>query len=71
VTVILYLNDSWTEQDGGALRLYFPDESGTEKKIDILPLGGRLVVFVSGEVPHKVLPTYKERISVTGWLKDR
>lgn len=70
VTVILYLNDYWTPEDEGALRMYFPQEDGTELTEDVLPLGGRLVVFLSGEVPHEVLPTKKERISITGWLRN-
>lgn len=70
VTVILYLNDSWSIEDEGALRMYFPKEDGTEQVEDVLPLGGRLVVFLSGEIPHEVLPTKKERISITGWLRD-
>lgn len=70
VTVILYLNESWTLEDEGALRMYFPQEDGTELTEDILPLGGRLVVFLSGEIPHEVLPTKKERISITGWLRN-
>jgi SM-20-related protein len=70
VTVILYLNESWTEADGGQLRMYFPQEDGSERVEDILPLGGRLVVFLSEEIPHEVLPTLKERISITGWLRN-
>jgi len=70
VTVILYLNDSWTAEDAGALRMYFPQEDGSELIEDVLPLGGRLVVFLSGEIPHEVLPTNKERISITGWLRN-
>lgn len=70
VTVILYLNDSWTESDGGQLRMYFPQEDGSECVEDVLPLGGRLVVFLSEEIPHEVLPTRKERISITGWLRN-
>lgn len=70
VTVILYLNDSWSAEDEGALRMYFPQEDGSEKVEDVLPLGGRLVVFLSAEIPHEVLPTKKERISITGWLRN-
>lgn len=70
VTVILYLNEYWTSDDEGALRMYFPQEDGSELVEDVLPLGGRLVVFLSGEIPHEVLPTKKERISITGWLRD-
>lgn len=70
VTVILYLNESWTEADGGQLRMYFPQEDSSERVEDVLPLGGRLVVFLSEEIPHEVLPTRKERISITGWLRN-
>ena len=70
VTIILYLNESWTEADGGQLRMYFPQEDGSESIEDVLPLGGRLVVFLSEEIPHEVLPTLKERISITGWLRN-
>ncbi|MFN3998460.1 2OG-Fe(II) oxygenase [Algoriphagus sp.] len=70
VSVILYLNESWSENDEGMLRMYIPKEDGTELIEDVLPLGGRLVVFLSGEIPHEVLPTKKERISITGWLRN-
>jgi SM-20-related protein len=66
----LYLNEKWEDSDGGALRMYFPQEDGAELVKDVLPIGGRLVVFLSGEIPHEVLPTQKERISITGWLKN-
>ncbi|WP_200974149.1 2OG-Fe(II) oxygenase [Echinicola sp. 20G] len=69
VTVILYLNDEWTEEDGGALRMYLPMEEG-EEKLDVYPKGGRLVAFLSGEIPHEVLTTNKERVSITGWFRD-
>lgn len=70
VTLILYLNESWTEADGGQLRMYFPQEDGSERVEDVLPLGGRLVVFLSEEIPHEVLLTQKDRISITGWLRN-
>jgi SM-20-related protein len=70
VSIILYLNDSWKEADGGQLRLYLPQDDGTERVEDVLPIGGRLVVFLSAEVPHEVLPTHKPRLSITGWLRN-
>lgn len=70
VTTILYLNDQWSEEDGGALRMYLPQENGEEVLMDVYPEGGKLVVFLSGEIPHEVLPTKKERISITGWFRD-
>lgn len=71
VSVVLYLNDTWEESDGGELRMFYTRPDGIEDYKDFLPLGGRIVVFLSGEVPHEVLPTNKERISITGWMKDR
>ncbi|WP_339902915.1 2OG-Fe(II) oxygenase [uncultured Cyclobacterium sp.] len=71
VSVVLYLNETWDESDGGELRMYYTRPDGIEDFQDFLPLGGRVVVFLSGEVPHEVLPTNKERISITGWMKDR
>ncbi|MBA4301085.1 MAG: 2OG-Fe(II) oxygenase [Cyclobacterium sp.] len=70
VTVILYLNDSWTQDEEGALRMYIPQEDGSELIEDVLPVGGRLVIFLSGEISHEVLPTKKERISITGWFRN-
>ncbi|MDO6437287.1 2OG-Fe(II) oxygenase [Cyclobacterium sp. 1_MG-2023] len=71
VSVVLYLNDTWDESDGGELRMYYTRPDGIEDYQDFLPLGGRVIVFLSGEIPHEVLPTLKERISITGWMKDR
>lgn len=70
VTVILYLNDSWEEGNGGELRMYLQNEDLEETHVDIFPEGGKLVVFLSGEIPHEVRPTNKERVSITGWFKD-
>lgn len=67
VSVVCYLNDAWSEADGGALRLYLGD--GTYH--DILPRAGTLVVFMSAQFPHEVLPARRQRLSVTGWFKRR
>lgn len=70
VTCILYLNEDWQASDGGQLRMYLsPTE--TSEFIDILPQGGRLVVFVSSDFLHEVLPAKRERISITGWFRTR
>jgi SM-20-related protein len=69
-TFILYLNSDWKETEGGALRMYLPTETG-ETTIDVLPLEGRIVCFRSNEIEHEVLPTFRERHSVTGWWLDR
>ena len=70
VTVILYLNPEWREADGGQLRLY-PDPADDGRFQDLLPIGGRLVCFLSGDFPHEVLPARRERLSITGWFRKR
>lgn len=64
MTTVFYLNEEWTEADGGQLRLYLNE--GTK---DILPIGGRMAIFESDKIEHEVLPSLKERRSITGWLK--
>lgn len=66
LSVILYLNPDWREEQGGQLRMYLP---GNTK--DFLPLAGRLVIFRSDAIEHEVLPATRERLSITGWILDR
>lgn len=75
LTLILYLNQDWSAADGGALRLYLDahDQRPLDHAhhLDILPLAGRLVLFMSSRFWHQVLPATRPRISVTGWFKTR
>ena len=68
VSCVLYLNESWDESDGGALRLYV-GKYGDYR--DVIPHGGTLAVFLSDQFDHEVLPARKARFSVTGWFKVR
>lgn len=70
VSVILYLNDAWTAEDGGQLRIYL-DGSENGECIDVLPRGGTLACFLSERFYHEVLPATRERLSVTGWFRVR
>lgn len=66
-SIVLYLNENWKKEDGGLLSLY--PKAG--KQIDILPLGGRMVLFRSDEMEHEVNPSFtRERNSIAGWLKN-
>ena len=67
VSAVVYLNDAWLPERGGQLRMYL-DEGAA---YDVIPTGGCLVVFLSGEVPHEVLPATRERLSLTGWFRRR
>lgn len=70
VSVIYYLNPSWTEADGGQLRLYLDGDHATPF-VDIAPVAGRLVTFLSDRYQHEVLPAARPRMSLTGWYRTR
>ncbi len=70
LSCILYLNDAWQGQDGGALRLYTDPDQPEHSEL-ILPQGGRLVCFFSARFLHEVEPAQRERFSLTGWFKRR
>jgi SM-20-related protein len=67
VSLVLYLNPEWNDEDGGALRVY---EAG-QPRCDIEPIGGRLVCFLTEGREHEVLTARRDRWSVTGWYRGR
>lgn len=67
VSAVFYLNEDWHAEQGGALRLYLAD--GTTR--DVLPEASSLLVFLSADMPHEVLPASRERLSLTGWFRRR
>ena len=69
LTVILYLNPpDWRKEDGGALHFWAEENS---PPLEIPPLGGTLVTFLSSQFWHQVMPTQRERFSLTGWFRRR
>lgn len=73
ITCIVYLNQDWHDEDGGQLRLYLnePDKMTGASSLDISPIGGRAVIFLSDTFLHEVLPATKPRKSITGWFLTR
>ena len=67
VSCALYLNATWREAYGGALRIYL-DEGGAR---DVLPRGGTLACFLADRYEHEVLPATRERLALTGWFRRR
>jgi SM-20-related protein len=67
VSVVVYLNAAWDAHEGGALRLH---PEGLPQH-DISPEGSRLVLFMSADMEHEVLPATRERISLAGWFRRR
>lgn len=67
VSAVIYLNEDWRTEDGGALRLHPQGQAAH----DIAPLGGRLALFLSAEMLHEVLPATRDRLSLAGWFRRR
>ncbi|MCE3010591.1 MAG: 2OG-Fe(II) oxygenase [Proteobacteria bacterium] len=61
---VLYLNESWTSDQGGQLVLRLPHSTEV-----ILPHWNRLVIFSSTDLPHRVEKSYSPRRSLTGWMR--
>jgi SM-20-related protein len=68
LSTVLYLNAGWREADGGALRLYPPAQAPVAHR-DIFPVAGTLVVFLSADFEHEVLPASRDRLSIAGWMR--
>lgn len=67
ISAVLYLNDGWRVEDGGALRLYV--DGG--RAVDVWPEAGTLVAFLSARFDHEVLPARRPRLALTGWFRRR
>lgn len=67
LSAVFYLNQAWRESDGGALRLYLADGSSR----DILPQAGNLLLFLSAQFEHEVLPATRNRMSIACWMRQR
>lgn len=66
LTTVFYMNESWTEKDAGELVVY---DLNDNKIATIPPQSGRLLLFLSEQFPHEVLPTNAERFSIAGWFR--
>lgn len=70
LSVVLHLGDPWLPVHGGELRMHLEGPDG-EVAVDLPPRPGQLVLFLSDEVEHSVLPTRRDRYSVAGWMRRR
>ena len=66
LTMILYTNEAWHEDSGGELQMLDQDSRCWRS---ISPLAGRLVIFRSDDVLHRVAPNLseRERFALTAW----
>jgi len=72
LSVVLYLNQDWSAADGGELVIYNKSSASSvteHSKITVIPSFGTIVVFLSEEFPHEVLPAQCDRYSIAGWFR--
>ena len=67
LSLVVYLNPDWGPADGGELVLYLEDTN--QQRVSVLPMLGTLVVFLSEEFEHEVLPAKRDRYSIAGWFR--
>lgn len=67
LSLVVYLNPNWANDDGGELVLYHDihDQEG----VSITPVSGTVVVFLSEDFPHEVLTSNRDRYSIAGWYR--
>jgi SM-20-related protein len=67
LSLVLYLNPGWQCADGGVLRIHNADDDF----VDVEPIAGRLVCFLTPGREHEVLQAGRERLSISGWFRGR
>lgn len=67
VSTVAYLTSDWQPGDGGELVIY--GDNGEQMLTTVEPRAGNFVMFLSEEVPHEVLTSHTDRISIAGWFR--
>jgi SM-20-related protein len=72
LSVLVYLNQDWSADNGGELVIYTKPSSDScvidDSKVLVTPSFGTIVVFLSEDFPHEVLPAKCDRYSIAGWF---
>ncbi|MAN45691.1 MAG: 2OG-Fe(II) oxygenase [Alphaproteobacteria bacterium] len=70
VSLVVYLNDEWSAEDGGALVVWPEGASEDDTPVaTLVPEGGGVVLMLSETIPHAVQPTAKQRYGIAGWWR--
>jgi len=70
VSIVVYLNEDWSPEDGGALVVW--PEGAAESDAPaacIVPEGGGVVFMLSETIPHEVQSTARLRFGIAGWWR--
>lgn len=81
VSMVVFLNRSWSEADGGRLAIW-PDApdgpdgrpnlaalDGVAPIAEIAPEGAGLVLMMSETIPHEVRVSHASRYAIAGWFR--
>ena len=69
LSLVVYLNEDWCAEDAGELVIYCDEPAKEALKVN--PGFGTVVVFLSEDFPHEVLPARRDRFSIAGWFRAR
>jgi SM-20-related protein len=71
LSLVVYLNPGWQREDGGELLMHLEGQGGggLDATLRVLPVMGSLVVFLSEDFPHEVLPARRDRYAIAGWYR--
>ncbi len=64
ISAVFYLNDDWSNNDGGALEIV--DKHGIHH--NVTPVANRLVIFDS-DLQHQVQIAHRQRYSIATWMR--
>ncbi len=66
LSLVTYLNNDWPDDAGGELLVYDQHQA---LLVRVQPKAATVVLFLSEEFPHEVLPVHQERYSIAGWFR--
>ncbi len=66
LTFLAYMNENWATGDGGELQI-FSDDGLVLTEVE--PRWNNWCFFLSENFPHQVLPSTKDRQSLSGWFR--
>jgi len=67
VSLVLYLNEDWHPEHGGELQVFNREDEACGL---VMPEKGRMVLFLSEEIPHEVLAARRTRYSIACWFRQ-
>jgi SM-20-related protein len=68
LSTVYYLNPNWQPEEGGELVMYDPEQPALPL-FNLSPTLGTLIIFLSEEFPHEVLPALRKRHNIAGWFR--